>query len=579
MNKNEKIKYLAYSRKSSEDKERQALSIDSQNERAAVTAKQNDVLEDVVEFLEESKSAFIPYNRSVFAKMIERIKNGEAQGIIVWHPDRLSRNEIDAATITYMLRTGELKNILFGSYFFNNSPEGIWQLQMALSQGQYESAKKGQDVKRGLAKKVQMGHPPYPAIAGYMNTPDREKGFKMWVEDPMRFPLIRKMWDMLLSQAYTPPQILKIANKEWGYTTPKKKNSGGKLLSRSGIYKIFNSPAYYAKYLYPIKSGNWNDGAYKPMITKEEFDRAQIILGRKGKPAPHTREHAFTGQIFCGECGCQITAEVKIQIICSNCKNKFACENKKICLKCETPIEKMVKPTLLNYYYYHCTKKRDGIKCSQHSIKADDLQKQINQHLATIRINQKYLDWGIEYLRKSHNQEVVSRAAVWQSQEQAYKKCSEKLDKLLEMRIAGELTEDEYKVKKNSLITDKEKYQALLKDTDNRQNSWLSSSEKALTLARGATEEFETACKNNDIQKQREILVTFGSNIILKDGKVSIQAPEPFFTVQKGLQEVPEAGERLEPKNNRIKKGKRGTSAPLNPHWLRRQDSNLEPSP
>ena len=102
-----------------------------------------------VEFIEETHSSFFPYNRPIFADMIERIKKGERQGLIAWHPDRLSRNEIDAATITYMIRTAEITDLKFGSYYFDNSPEGIWMLQMALSQSQYSSAKLSKDVKRG----------------------------------------------------------------------------------------------------------------------------------------------------------------------------------------------------------------------------------------------------------------------------------------------------------------------------------------------------------------------------------------------------------------------------------------------
>lgn len=117
----QKLKYIIYTRKSTEGDEKQALSIDSQREKA------KELFPDlrIVDVLEEKKSAFTPYNRPVFAEMLERIKRGEAQGIIAWHPDRLSRNEIDGAMITYMIRQKEIVDLKFCSYTFNNSPEGI----------------------------------------------------------------------------------------------------------------------------------------------------------------------------------------------------------------------------------------------------------------------------------------------------------------------------------------------------------------------------------------------------------------------------------------------------------------------
>lgn len=49
------------------------------------------------------------------------------------------------------------------------------------------------------------------------------------------------------------------------------------------------------------------------MITEEEFDRVQKLLGRKGRPRPKRHRFAFTGLMNCGTCGAMITAEEKIK--------------------------------------------------------------------------------------------------------------------------------------------------------------------------------------------------------------------------------------------------------------------------
>jgi DNA invertase Pin-like site-specific DNA recombinase len=100
-----KTKYFAYMRKSSEDKERQALSIPAQR------AKLSEMFGDLdIEFIDEERSAFLPHNRPKFSDMLARMRAGERVGLLAWHPDRLSRNEVDASSITYMLRTGEIRN-------------------------------------------------------------------------------------------------------------------------------------------------------------------------------------------------------------------------------------------------------------------------------------------------------------------------------------------------------------------------------------------------------------------------------------------------------------------------------------
>lgn len=94
-------RYILYVRKSSEDAERQSLSIPAQKRKL----KEMFPSIKIVDTLEESRSAFEP-GRPLFATVIDKLRNGEAEGILSWHPDRLSRNEIDAATITYAIRRG-----------------------------------------------------------------------------------------------------------------------------------------------------------------------------------------------------------------------------------------------------------------------------------------------------------------------------------------------------------------------------------------------------------------------------------------------------------------------------------------
>ncbi len=158
------LRYFAYVRKSSEGKERQALSIPAQIEKLEDAFGHLDL-----EVLEEERSAFKPDNRPVFASMLKRIRRGDRTGVVAWSPDRLSRNERDAGELSYMARMGIIADLRFATSHFENTPEGIWMLQLALSQSQYESAKKGRDVKRGLESVAKSGTPPTRAPLGYVS--------------------------------------------------------------------------------------------------------------------------------------------------------------------------------------------------------------------------------------------------------------------------------------------------------------------------------------------------------------------------------------------------------------------------
>ncbi|MCX6381054.1 MAG: recombinase family protein [Armatimonadetes bacterium] len=156
------------------------------------------------EIVKDAHSAKEP-GRPRFDEIIARIDRGEVGGLIAWHPDRISRNEMDAAAICFRLRKKVLAELHFINYFFHNSPEGIMMLQIALSQSQYTSSKLSADIKRGMQHKVKKGWFPHRAPLGYVNDKHKDQGERTISIDPERFPLLRRAWEELLTGAYTVP--------------------------------------------------------------------------------------------------------------------------------------------------------------------------------------------------------------------------------------------------------------------------------------------------------------------------------------------------------------------------------------
>lgn len=483
-----KIKYFLHARKSTEPEERQTMSIPSQIKEL----KQKFPDLEIVDVIEEKHSAYHPYQRPVFENMLDRIRKGEAQGLIDWHPDRLSRNEVDAAAIVYLLRTGQLQDLKFGSYYFDNSPEGIMMLQIALSQSQYYSSKLSKDVKRGNRQKYSLGGITWKPPQGYMHDVINHT----IVEDPERFPLVEKMWEMLLSGNYSVLEICRIANEEWGYRTRKTKKEGGNPLAPSTLYRSFRNTLYYGVNIRP--DGTVHECTHRKMITEEQFWLGQAILGKRGRPRPHTHQFSYTQLIKCGECNGWVTAEEKYK------KNK-------------------TDSRIRHYIYYHCTKRKAGIKCSQPCIEIKELERQIDEILSHLAISEKFKNWALKYLKLAHQKEMKDQGHINVSQQKRFNDIHNELDRLLDMRLRELVTEEEYHTKKQKLLIEQASIEERLKDNKHRTENWLELAEKTFDFACHARSRFQ----NGTLEDKRIILQTIGgSNLVLKDKQLIIEPNE-----------------------------------------------------
>ncbi len=507
----QKMNYGVYCRKSSESEERQVLSLDSQIDKAKQVGLLLGVKISEKYTFSESKSAKVTNNRFKFSEMLAAIEKKEISGIIVWHADRLSRNAIDTALLLDLMDRGKLIEIVTPGQTFRNTPIDKFMFGLSCGQAKMENDKKGIDVRRGLSKTAEMGNFPSVAPIGYLNDKFAPKGQKRVRNDTDRFPIVRRAWELMLTGTYTPHKILEIATEEWGL-----RSKNGKKLSESLIYWMFKNPFYYGMFEYPKGTGLWHQGNHTPMITVEEFDRVQVLLGKKGKPRPKTHIFDFTGMMYCGECGAMITAETKTK----HQKNG------------NTHI----------YVYYHCTKKKNP-DCSQGSIEIKELNKQIIEAIDEVEIPPEFHAFGMKWFAKENEREASEHTAVLGGHQKAYNTVVTKLDRLIDMRANGELGQEEFTQKQAEYLEEKKTFKGLLDRTDVRIDQWNRTADEMLTFIEQAKEKFT----NGSIQVRKRILSTLGSNLLIKDKILSIDIEKSLLPMKKISKEVKAIKERLEP--------------------------------
>jgi DNA invertase Pin-like site-specific DNA recombinase len=477
------MRYIVYCRKSSEAEDRQVLSIASQRQEIErAFSNRPDV--KIVGFVEESKSAKAP-GRSEFARLLKMIESGTAEGIIAWHPDRLARNSIDGGQIIYLLDQNVLRGMLFSTFTFENNPQGKFMLSIIFGYSKYYVDSLSENVKRGnRAKREQGWHPNKPPL-GYLN----DRVSKTIVPDPERFELIRRIWELTLSGAHSPKQIWKIARYKWALTTPKRRRIGGRLVALSTIYKILGNP-FYAGQL--VHGDATYVGRHPPMITLREFNRVQELIGRPNNIRPRIRDFAFTGLIRCGACGGMITAEQKAK-------------------------------GGRTYVYYHCSR-RTSAQCSQRSITGPALEAQIRTWLSKLSLPRELHEWALVAARQLMSGTRQAAGNVKRSLEARLKATALALDELLEIRVRRLLSDEEFIGKKRELESRQAELQQEYVCADEQPENRI----ELLAAVGSLCSRAIFLIERGKSAEKRALLKILGSNFILTDKILSIEAVFPF---------------------------------------------------
>ncbi len=470
----------------------------------------NDLNLDVAKIYAEAKSAKKPHNRPVFDEIITKIEKGEAGGILCWQINRLSRNPIDSGQLGWLLQQNVLKSIqTIDRQYLPDDNVLLFNVESGMANQFIIDLRK--NSKRGMEGKADRGWLPSLAPLGYLN----DKLEHVIREDPERFALVRRMWDLMLTGNYTPSQIREIANEQWGLRSAKRKHIGGSELSNNGVYSMFGNIFYTGMFEW---NGRQYTGNHKPMITIEEYDRVQVLLGRKGKPRLRTHSFAYTGVIHCSVCGGMYSAYETTKLIKKTGKIK-------------------------SFVYYRASHNKKGTLCEdQKQLSLKELEDQIDLELEDKTIIPEFQQWALEILDGRNDREIEDRTKIYEMRHASMAETQKELDNLTRMRYK-ELIDDEAFVKERDVLREKiAKLKTQLRETENRAERWLELTEKTFNFAAYARHAF----LKGTLEKKREILTALGSNYTIKDGELSITNNDWLVPIEKEYPALEEEYHRIE---------------------------------
>jgi DNA invertase Pin-like site-specific DNA recombinase len=544
--------YGGYVRKSSESEDRQVQSIERQkDDLLSIIEKERIILND--EIIEETKSAF-SIGREGFNNLIKLTKKGKINAWLCWHPNRLSRNPMDAGIIIYLLDIGKLHHIKTPSRVFYNTPTDKMMLQFEFMMSKKDSDDKSNFVKSGLNKRYQKGFPCGKAPIGFLNNKTEERGNRGWLVDKQRFDKLQLLFTRFLKGNDSLSTITEYARGVLQLTTHLSKRQGGKLVGRSMIEHILKNPIYagffYSKdELGDSKSFRILHKDLPRVLSEDEHIKILNILGERNYTNLQKHLTPYTGYII-GNDGNTIGADVKLQLIC-DCTNKFAYRSKESCPQCGIDISKMKSPKYLSYTYYFNIKRR---KTRGYSAKGIE-QKKIDTFLIDfynkeLKLSKREYEWAKKHLKILRDKEFEEDKRLAEIHSSEIKSLEAKKEKLRKLFIEEMISLDEFKddvskletqlsIKKSEKIYAKNWYEQLDKLLDNFYC-------------------FEDIIKKADYNDKKQLLKLLRSNLVWNEEKLFINKADWLQEFIYGRETILKEYNEFEPKNNFINKGLNG---------------------
>ena len=473
--------FFIYCRKSTEDEDRQMLSIDAQLSELNLIATQNGL--SIVRTFTESKSAKEP-GRAVFNDMLCRIERGEARGILSWKLDRLARNFDDGGKIIGLLQRGVIQEIrTFEKSYLPN--DNVLMIAVEFGMANQYVRDLSLNIRRGIREKIRRGIFSGKAPLGYYNEP------RLRTIEPhsQHFDKVKKIMERFATGQFSMTAIQKQLGAAGlvGYRTQKPPRL-------NTINKMLRNPFYYGVFTH---KGQLHEGAHVPMISKRTFDDIQKALIAVGKPRHNRVDKEFLFRHFatCGSCGYSITAE------------------------------RHIKKSGLRFQYYRCTHKSRDRQCEERSfVRQERLAEEVKRNVQLATIPDKWKERFLARIETWESEESQEKQQKIDQLKAEFSSLKAKIDRINNGFADGSINIEEFRELKNPLVPRKveleQQITALEKSRGNRLEplrNWVFKANQA-----------EKWVSENNWLEMKSFLQSVGSNRLLRAQTLTVSFKKPF---------------------------------------------------
>lgn len=422
------LRCSTYSRVSTE-KETQAASLHNMTDDFRDYIERHKNWTFVKAFIDDGKSGLTTKKRKDFLNLLAAGAAGEYDLLVTGEISRFGRNTMEGLQNIQYLKDKGIPVIFLYDDLNTYDTDCDIQIQQKLVDAENESRKISKRVKRGHQKSIQKGHVLGCRMWGY-----KKVNCKLEIDEKTA-PMVRRIFELYATNQYSMKEIEEIIFQE-GY-----RNNNGNRLSHTTMSNIITNPKYkgyfvggkvkvidiFNKRQKFLPEDEWlmykdEDGTTVPALVSEElwqaanevFKRRSIDV--KGRRNCSTHKNIYTGKLYCTEDGAPY--------YCKDVHYKGTNVSKWLC----------------SHKINHGT-----ASCRSIAIYESELNPII---LDAFREFSKGADEILATYLEQYRQVMDDTAHYKTERERIAKELSsidEKQDQLLDMKVSGDLTLDEFK--------------------------------------------------------------------------------------------------------------------------------------
>ena len=326
--------------------------------------------------------------------------------------DRAARNLRDWSDLESLAEESGVP-LFFPDQPTAETPAGRMQRRMSAVFASYQTDQQATDIRAGQKRRVESG---LPLGRQYGFRLVRVNGRSLVEHDLIQAPKVRRIFELFAYQPHTLETLADTLARQGNVYTDRQPK-----FAKSTLHRILHNKIYIGQVQY---QGVWHDGTFEPLVDLATFQQVRDKF-RTDHKVYHKPQLTFGGGlIVCSQCGHQITGEHKIKTLLDGTKR--------------------------DYFYYRCT----GYRTSGHPkerLNEKQIDRQLLGFFATIKLDEETREWFIEVIRQRAKagqiQNMNNRVELMRQRDQV----EARLKALLDLRIEGEVTPEEYAAKRGEL--------------------------------------------------------------------------------------------------------------------------------